>query len=150
MSQGRLWVKGLRVEEIVPFDSYKSNSCQPLTKNSTTNDILLRLKSFGESFDPSEEQLSIIKASLSGNDIKVQAFAGTGKTTTIRLITQCLCKRSLYIAFNSAIVNQAQNLHQTVSKTAHSIAFNETVARSPQYKKKFEKNAKTWANKSLR
>ncbi|MBK8117256.1 MAG: AAA family ATPase [Candidatus Accumulibacter sp.] len=52
----------------------------------------------------SAEQQDIIDMSLSSSNLWIQAYAGTGKTTTLREIAATLEKQGrscLYIAFNS-------------------------------------------------
>lgn len=78
------------------------------------------------SFKPTEEQLRIIEAAKSGNDLVVQALAGTGKTTTLKLLAEALHEqRGTYVAFNKAIVDEAVSKFPSNvrCKTAHSLAF---------------------------
>ena len=55
----------------------------------------------------------------------VQAGAGTGKTTTLRMLAASTSKRGLYIAFNRAIADEAKGRFtpNVQCRTAHSIAF---------------------------
>ena len=84
---------------------------------------------FGFGFDhiPTEEQKKIIEYNLRPIEtIKVIAFAGTGKTTTLLDYTKVhKNKRFLYIAFNSSVQRSANkkfpyNVH---CRTSHSLAF---------------------------
>jgi hypothetical protein len=78
------------------------------------------------SFKPTEEQAKVISAAKSGQDLVVQALAGTGKTTTLKLLAEALSeKRGTYIAFNKAIVDEAQSKFPSNVKcrTAHSLAY---------------------------
>ena len=80
-------------------------------------------------FEPTVEQLQIIEAVAGGGDIAVNALAGTGKTTTLRLISQSIApKRGCYIAFNKAIVDEARSkFPKNVNcLTAHGLAFKST------------------------
>ena len=81
-----------------------------------------------------EEQLAIIGSS--GN-IKINAVAGSGKTTTIieYARTRPENSRILYLAFNKSVRQEAQKkfndkgLHNVTVETAHSIAYRYTVSR---------------------
>ena len=72
-----------------------------------------------------EEQLNIIEQK-DFNVLVIKAFAGTGKTTTLKQFAlKHPEKRMLYIAYNKEIANQArQNFPKNVeSRTAHSLAY---------------------------
>lgn len=83
---------------------------------------------------PTGEQLTAIE--LCGksptDNIKINALAGTGKTTTIALIAAALTKdnnkKGIYLSFNKAICQDAQKkLPKSVTaKTFHSLAYNST------------------------
>lgn len=73
----------------------------------------------------SEQQTAVDKA-VSGESFKVIAYAGTGKTTTLKLISDAMPqRRGMYLAFNKAIANEAQQkFHRNVTcRTFHSLAF---------------------------
>jgi len=75
---------------------------------------------------PTQQQNDILDAVKQYRSIKINAFAGTGKTTTLQLIAdQYKHKKILYLAFNSAIKNEAMGKFPTnVSiKTTHGLAF---------------------------
>lgn len=74
------------------------------------------------------EQLEIVKCCeilQKGQKLKINAFAGTGKTTTLTAITNHLPHKTfLYLAFNNSIVKEAQkkfNKNVTIA-TTHSLA----------------------------
>ncbi len=72
------------------------------------------------------EQKDIVKAVKKYKNIKINAFAGTGKTTTLKLIAnEYKEKKILYLAFNSAIKNEASSLfpNNTNVKTTHGLAY---------------------------
>ncbi|XPV81283.1 MAG: UvrD-helicase domain-containing protein [Halarcobacter sp.] len=72
------------------------------------------------------EQKEIIDAVAKYKNIKINAFAGTGKTTTLRYISEKFNdKKILYLAFNSAIKNEASNIfpNNTYVKTTHGLAY---------------------------
>lgn len=143
-------MNGFNLSEIISEGPYLLSKSLPLSHNASDIQIINRLSAYDHEFSPSDEQLAIIKAVLSGGDVKVQAFAGTGKTTTIKLITQCVQKNGLYIAFNKEIVGQARALEKTEARTAHSLAYSETVKTSPAYRPKYQDRNKLWSNKTLR
>jgi superfamily I DNA/RNA helicase len=77
-------------------------------------------------FKPTSEQEAILEAILDDSDLSIEALAGTGKTTTLRLLGEQLSDRNgVYVAFNKSIVDEAKskfptNVHCT---TAHSLAY---------------------------
>lgn len=76
--------------------------------------------------NPTAEQTHVVDLAKRGNDLKVIAFAGAGKTTTLKLVSHALApKRGLYLAFNKAIVQSlAGKLPPHVeAKTFHALAF---------------------------
>jgi hypothetical protein len=78
------------------------------------------------SFKPTDEQAMVISAAESGKDLVIQALAGTGKTTTLKLLAEALYeKKGTYIAFNRAIVDEAVSKFPSNVKcrTAHSLAY---------------------------
>ena len=75
---------------------------------------------------PTREQIMVIEAAKSGADLIVQALAGTGKTTTLKLLAEALSnKKGTYIAFNTSIVSEAKTKFPSNvnCRTAHSLAF---------------------------
>lgn len=112
--------------------------------------IIKKLKSHGLQFSPSDEQIKIIRAALLGKSFKVQAFAGTGKTTTIRMLTSFLDKPGLYVAFNRPIVEEVGNsLNNTEARTAHSLAYSATIRTHMGFARKFDDRSKIWSSKML-
>jgi len=60
-------------------------------------------------FAPTDEQAAIIAAVLTGATLGVEAFAGAGKTATLRLIAKAIPHLTIgYTAFNKAIVVDGQ------------------------------------------
>ena len=73
-----------------------------------------------------EEQKNILNSVKIHKNIKINAFAGTGKTTTLKLISNTYSnQRILYLAFNSAIKNEATKIfpNNTFVKTTHGLAY---------------------------
>lgn len=75
--------------------------------------------------DPTEEQLNALTMALDGKSFKVVAYAGAGKTTTLKLIGERLRGRGLYLAFNKAIAQEAQQKfpRHVECRTFHSLAY---------------------------
>lgn len=77
------------------------------------------------------EQATAIDNARLGESFKVIAYAGTGKTTTLQMISDAMPqRRGMYLAFNKAIATEAQQkFHRHVDcRTFHSLAFR-SVAR---------------------
>lgn len=75
---------------------------------------------------PTQEQGQALHNADKGVTFKISAYAGTGKTSTLKLIGDCLSHRKgLYLAFNKAIAVEAESkFKQNVRcKTFHSLAF---------------------------
>jgi len=73
-----------------------------------------------------KEQEEILSSVKIHKNIKINAFAGTGKTSTLKLISNSFSnKRILYLAFNSAIKNEASQIFpsNTFVKTTHGLAY---------------------------
>ena len=49
---------------------------------------------------PTDEQLAALNMAMDHKSFKVVAYAGAGKTTTLKLIGERLRGRGLYLAFN--------------------------------------------------
>jgi len=77
-------------------------------------------------FEPTAEQVSIIDAYAAGDDLVIEAGAGTGKTATLKLLAKNSPQRhGVYIAYNRSIANEANRSfpRSVTCKTAHSFAF---------------------------
>ena len=77
-------------------------------------------------FTPTQEQIEIVAAAKTGNDVIVHALAGSGKSSSLYLVSSEIPdKRILYIAFNKAIVEEAtKKMPDNVEcRTVHSIAY---------------------------
>jgi len=73
-----------------------------------------------------DEQQNIISACSKYNRIKVLAYAGAGKTSTLIAVTKAFPNKSfLYLAFNKAIVEDAKKKFPTNTKitTVHAFAY---------------------------
>ena len=59
-------------------------------------------------FKPTAQQQHIVDTALTGQDVIVQAYAGSSKTYSLTLVAEALKdKRILYVAFNKAIAVEA-------------------------------------------
>lgn len=87
---------------------------------------------------PTPEQSQAIEAFLSGGSLKINAYAGTGKTSTLEMLAHATTNRGQYIAFNRAIVADAKDkFPDTVNcSTTHGLAFRATPS---EYRSNSEK-----------
>ncbi len=72
------------------------------------------------------EQQAIIDAVQQGNSLRITAFAGTGKTTTLAMIGQAYPERKgLYLAYNRAVLADARKRFpkNVTCQTTHSLAY---------------------------
>lgn len=74
---------------------------------------------------PTDEQLAALEMAKTGDSFKIVAYAGAGKTSTLKLISEQLSGRGLYLAFNKAIATEAQAKFASNIKcqTFHALAF---------------------------
>ncbi|MFF5228427.1 UvrD-helicase domain-containing protein [Dactylosporangium sp. NPDC000521] len=75
---------------------------------------------------PTAEQAAIVDASTTGEHLVVEAGAGTGKTSTLKLLARANPRRrGVYMAYNKAIATEAaRDFPRTVlCKTSHGLAF---------------------------
>ena len=93
-----------------------------------------------------DEQHAICQAACGldvGSSLKIQAFAGTGKTTTLAAIAESLAQRKfLYLVFNRAAADEAEHKmpSNVTVRTAHALAF-----RSVGYVYKSRLASSPWA-----
>lgn len=76
--------------------------------------------------NPTPEQTTAIDAAKTGNSVKVIAYAGAGKTSTLVAMANAMPeRRGLYLAFNKSIAAEAQNKFPWTirASTAHSLAW---------------------------
>lgn len=73
---------------------------------------------------PTEEQAAAISMFHTGGSLKINAYAGAGKTSTLVLLASQSKKRGMYIAYNNAIVQDARQKmpKNVVCSTMHSLA----------------------------
>lgn len=86
-----------------------------------------------------DEQNLILSSLRGAGNIKIFAFAGTGKTTTLRAIANMYPQaRILYLAFNKSIEREARGKfgRNVEVRTIHSLAF-KFVGREFEIQNKF-------------
>ena len=74
---------------------------------------------------PTPEQAIAIEQACQGQSFKVIAYAGTGKTTTLQMMSAAMPKRrGMYLAFNQAMASKAQSKFggNVDCRTFHSVA----------------------------
>jgi len=121
----------------------------------------------GEKYPPTQQQQDVIDAVLAGLDTKVQAMAGTGKTSTLVALSRRLTKEgksAIYIAFNKTVQEEAEERMKGLkveAKTGHGTAHTwartnmphlttRLAGKDPMYPIKFDKKTKQatdWADK---
>lgn len=76
-------------------------------------------------YELTDEQKQCVETARCGKDLKIKAFAGSGKTSTLVAIAKELSGKGLYLAYNKAIqMDAARKFPSHVDcKTAHSIAY---------------------------
>ena len=87
--------------------------------------------------NPTQEQELIVLEATRGSNLAISAFAGAAKTTTCTLIAAKVQKKSLYIAFNKAIAEEAKTKFPewVECRTLHSLAYASIIAPEKMYKK---------------
>ena len=74
-----------------------------------------------------EQQRIVEEASRPGRSLRIKAFAGAGKTTTLTGIAQARGERGGYMAFNRSIAQEAKQKFQgtgVVARTMHGMIYN--------------------------
>ena len=87
---------------------------------------MVRMSESGAStIQPVVEQQRAVDLFLAGGNLRIDAYAGTGKTTTLRLLAAAKPGRGVYLAFNRAIAVEAQQRFpvHVYCATTHSVAF---------------------------
>jgi superfamily I DNA/RNA helicase len=74
---------------------------------------------------PSPEQQRACELFLKQEGLRIDAYAGSGKTTTLQMLAGSTSRRGLYLAFNRSIADAARHKfpQQVSCATSHSIAF---------------------------
>lgn len=98
---------------------------------------------------PTDEQVDALTLLGTGADIALEALAGTGKTTTLKMAAQQRrTDRILYMAFNKAIVADGKASFPThvECRTAHSLAYGAVGYR---YRNRFGKDARRLTSREI-
>jgi hypothetical protein len=77
-------------------------------------------------FTPTAEQQAVIEAASGAGDLKIKAFAGAGKTSTLQLVAEHFDqRRGMYLAFNREIAASAARRFppHVGARTMHSLAW---------------------------
>src|SRR5215472_3320898 len=82
-------------------------------------------KTGGQMPQPTDEQLEALEHFKSGRPLKITAFAGAGKTTTLELLARSRRARGAYLAFNKSTAEEASQRFPgtTNCRTTHSMAW---------------------------
>ena len=91
-----------------------------------------------DGYQLTDEQCQAINLAISGQNLKIEAYAGAGKTSTLAAVSSAMPERGgLYIAFNRSIADEAARKFpdHVDCRTAHSLAFR---AVGYQYKNRLQ------------
>lgn len=88
---------------------------------------------------PTAEQQLALDLFATGKALKIQAGAGTGKTTMLRMMAESTSRRGQYVAFNRAIVEESKGKFPRTVRchTAHGLAMSAT---SSEFKERLDKS----------
>lgn len=80
---------------------------------------------------PTSEQLDAVDKFTTGRNLRINAFAGTGKTSTLLQVASSTSRRGVYVAFNRAIADEAKRKFPANVRpsTLHGLAFGHMVRR---------------------
>lgn len=102
-------------------------------------------------FTPTEEQLAILEAFKHSRVLKINAIAGSGKTSTLELLAEAHKEPTLLLAFNKAIADEASRRFppHVICRTMNSLAYAE-FGKPLAHKLNANKNPKLNTMRSLR
>jgi len=94
---------------------------------------------------PTEEQAHAVDLFLDGGNLAIEAGAGTGKTSTLRLLADATDDHGQYVAFNKSIVEESKGKFPSWVKcnTAHSLAYRAVMVRNDAYKARLHNSKRT-------
>lgn len=74
---------------------------------------------------PTDEQQQILTLGAQGNHLVIEALAGTGKTSTLEMLSHKMRGKGLYLAFNRSIAKEADRrfADNVMCRTMHGYAF---------------------------
>ena len=82
-------------------------------------------------FKPTPEQEAAVELFRTGDNLKINAYAGTGKTSTLQLLAHSTRAKGQYLAFNRRIVfDSRERFPRDVNcATTHSVAYRSLIGR---------------------
>lgn len=85
---------------------------------------------------PTPEQTDSVEKFQTGKKLRINAYAGCGKTTVLKQIARATDKRGLYVCFNKSIAEAARkDFPDTVAcSTMHSLAYRAMMRKYPKHK----------------
>lgn len=94
-------------------------------------------------FSPTDEQKAAIDLFSGGGSLRIDAYAGTGKTSTLRLLAESTRRKGHYLAFNKSIANDAQQKfpRSVECTTNHSLAYRAIRSQYQYSNEKMTRNA---------
>lgn len=117
------------VSEIEIADSIESKSASDTYIPETSSvyaEIPKKNRAIYSGFSPTNEQIAIIEGAKGDTDISIEALAGTGKTTTLKMLAESRTYlKGTYVAFNKSIVDEAKSKFPSnvTCSTAHGLAY---------------------------
>ena len=98
-----------------------------------------------------DEQSKILDAVKRGESIKVIAYAGAGKTSTLQAIAKYHVKPTAYLCYNKALAKEAETKftdNYVTVKTAHSYAYQNVIFKTKKSTKNWQKKttSEQWEN----
>lgn len=72
---------------------------------------------------PTEEQRHVVSLAKAKDNLQIRAFAGTGKTATLRMLAEEIEGPKLYVAFNKRIIEEALEGFPAEAKTLNSVGW---------------------------
>lgn len=108
------------IKAVIPFsvESINKTKAPPLAANPANYRL--------GAYPLTDEQQSSVDKAVTGESLKIEAGAGSGKTSNLTAISHNLAHlKGLYLAFNQSIIKDAKSrFHQnTECRTTHSLAF---------------------------
>lgn len=102
---------------------------------------------------PTDQQIHIMDLAATRQSLVIRAGAGTGKSTTLRMIcewAQTLNLRVLYLAFNKSVQVEAQKTFpkNTICKTNSALAWGPVIGSNPALKARLNKGERVPAWKA--
>lgn len=81
-----------------------------------------------KSLSATAEQMEAIDYFSTGESLKINAFAGSGKTATLKILADSSKQSGLYLAFNKTLAEEAKSNfpYWVTCRTCHSLAFRST------------------------